>query len=54
MMDGSTTVKEMARRTADRFPMRFASVEQSLEQVRFVSNTYGLSMEDSFQTEVLL
>lgn len=36
MMDGSTTIDEMARRTADRFPLRFAGFEQALEQVRSV------------------
>jgi protein arginine N-methyltransferase 1 len=41
MMDGSTTVKEMARHTADRFPLRFTSFEQALEQVQLVCNTYG-------------
>ncbi|UCG23070.1 MAG: 50S ribosomal protein L11 methyltransferase [Chloroflexota bacterium] len=41
MMDGSTTVREMARRTADRFPLRFGSLEQALEHVQLVSYTYG-------------
>jgi protein arginine N-methyltransferase 1 len=41
MMDGSTTVEEITKRTLDTFPLQFSSFEDVLKQVQLVSEYYG-------------
>jgi precorrin-6B methylase 2 len=43
MMDGSTTVEEIIRRTMARFPLQFRSFEDTLLQVQQVANYYSHS-----------
>ena len=40
-MDGATTVEEIARQATARFPIRFSTVEKSLEYVYELSENYG-------------
>ena len=41
MMDGSTTVEELTRRTIARFPLQFGNFEEALKQVQLVTEYYG-------------
>lgn len=59
LLDGSVTVRGIARRTAARLPLQFGRYETALEQVQEITELCGRPAGESFesneelQTEVL-